>query len=238
MGFDHAVIVCGHSVLIDPCRFDSDEGWALLEFQRGEPAFYVEHIRCGVERAGCDDSALLVMSGGQTRRAAGPRSEAAGYFEIAERRGWFGYPEARARAITEEFARDSFENLLFGICRFREYCGAYPARISLISWEFKRERFHLHCESIRFPAERFFYCGPNNPRDLDQAIESERRALSAYRADPYSAGARFRAKRAERNPFRRQHGYSISCPEVAALFQHQGPELYQGAIPWSTRPAT
>lgn len=37
----------------------------------------------------------------------------------------------RGRALTEEHARDSFENLLFSICRFRELTGHYPVNITV-----------------------------------------------------------------------------------------------------------
>ena len=31
-----------------------------------------------------------------------------------------GWPQVRRRALTEEHARDSFENLLFSVCRFKQ----------------------------------------------------------------------------------------------------------------------
>jgi len=37
-----------------------------------------------------DEGALLLFSGGETRRDAGPRSEAQSYWAIAESKGWFG----------------------------------------------------------------------------------------------------------------------------------------------------
>jgi hypothetical protein len=37
----------------------------------------------------------------------------------------------RWRALTEEHARDSFENLLFSVCRFRELTGTYPYNINV-----------------------------------------------------------------------------------------------------------
>ena len=39
----------------------------------------------------------------------------------------------RQRTLTEEHARDSFENLLFSICRFRELTGVYPRNITVRS---------------------------------------------------------------------------------------------------------
>ncbi len=151
---------------------------------------------------------------------------------MAEHYAWFGRPEVAGRTILEDLSRDSFENLLFGICRHREFTSAWPDAVTLVSWAFKERRFGLHREAIRFPAERFRYLGPNNPRDLGQALASESRAVEAYRADPYSSGERFRAKRAERNPFRRQNGFAISCPEVAPLLVHPGQELFDGPLHW------
>jgi hypothetical protein len=43
-----------------------------------------------VELAARDQDALLLFSGGETRKDAGPRSEAQSYWAIAESKGWFG----------------------------------------------------------------------------------------------------------------------------------------------------
>lgn len=42
-----------------------------------------------------------------------------------------GKEDLRQRALTEEHARDSFENLLFSVCRFRELTGMYPHNITV-----------------------------------------------------------------------------------------------------------
>lgn len=42
----------------------------------------------------------------------------------------------RSRALTEEHARDSFENLLFSVCRFRELTGTYPQNITVSPYTF------------------------------------------------------------------------------------------------------
>jgi hypothetical protein len=226
----HAIIVAGHAVARNPADPLRDESWALLPYQRGEPSAYVEHVRRGVELAAADPSALLLFSGGQSRADAGPRSEAQGYYAIAEHLDWFGHPGVRA--TTEEFARDSFENLLCGICRFREFTGAYPGFATIVGWRFKTSRFDLHREAIGWPRDKLRYEGVNDPERLDQALAAERANTARYIADPYSSGAFFTVKRAERNPFHRQHGYQTSCPEVAALFHHHGPEQFIGPLPW------
>lgn len=59
------------------------------------------------------------------------------------------------RMVTEEFARDSHENLLFSICRFSEMTGNYPSKITVVGFEFKRQRFQdIHRYSIGYPVEQ------------------------------------------------------------------------------------
>ena len=227
-----AIIVAGHAVLqhfSDPSDWAN---WVLLDFQLNEVPCYIEHVRRGVELAATNPEAILLLAGGQSRAEAGPRSEALSYHCVAEHYEWFGHPEVAARTYLEEFSRDSFENLLFGICRFREITGAWPADVTLVSWEFKRERFTMHREAIGWPEERFHYDGPNNPPDLAQAQASEVQARERYREDPYSNGPELHAKRAGRNPFHRVHGYRTSSPELAPLFDHKGPGRYRDTLPW------
>jgi hypothetical protein len=67
----------------------------------GEAQSFLDHIRLGIEAAASDPNALLLFSGGQTRRAAGPRSEGLSYWVVAEAADWYGHPEVRGRAYTE-----------------------------------------------------------------------------------------------------------------------------------------
>jgi len=38
---------------------------------------------------------------------------------------WLNEKGIRKRATTEEFAKDSYENLLYSICRYHEFTGKY-----------------------------------------------------------------------------------------------------------------
>ncbi len=232
---EHLILVAGHAVYLAPdfTRPEADESWFLQDFQRGEPPFYIEHIRRGVELAAQNAGALLLFSGGPTRRAAGPRSEAQSYWYLAEHFGWFGCENVRERAATEEFARDSFENVLFGLCRFHEIAGRWPARLTVVSWTFKSARFDLHRAALRWPWERWEFIGAHNPLDLAGAEAGERQAHQQFKQDPYGAQLPLSDKRQARNPFRRQPPYALSCPEVAALLNHRGPERYDGWLPWA-----
>ena len=129
------VMVAGHSIYTSSScgKADKEDSWFLESYQRnpGQAATFLTHIQEGVEIAARDDSALLLFSGGETRKDAGPRIEAQSYWAVADSKGWFGNEESvKSRALTEEHARDSFENLLFSVCRFRELTGTYPRNIT------------------------------------------------------------------------------------------------------------
>lgn len=246
-GLENLILVAGHAVYVadnfeDPV---SDSSWFLQDFQKGEPPFYIEHIHQGVELADKDRQSLLVFSGGQTRYEAGPKSEAQSYWMIADYFNWWWKTNVRLRATTEEFAQDSFENLLFGICRFYECVGRYPQSIAIVSWVFKQERFELHRQAIRFPGSHFTFRGVNNPVDLAAAMKGEQKnAIEPFKRDRYGnreapvpkdpsdKAVYLGEKRKERNPFNRQHPYVVSCPELAGLLQHLGPVRYDGELPW------
>lgn len=226
------VLVAGHAIPYRFDRLDSDEGWFLKSFQGGEGRYYLDHVRAGVMAAAEDPEALLVFAGGQSDPAAGPRSEAQGYWEIADQREWYGHPEVAARATTEEFSLDSFLNLLYGVCRFHEATERYPERITAVGWAFKAARFDFHREAMRYPRACFHYIGPNDPELLTEAKHFEALRLADFQRDPYGHTPELAAKRNSRNPFRRQHGYAVSCPGLAPLLAHHGPELFDGPLPW------
>jgi hypothetical protein len=235
IAYEHLILSPGHAVWNlrgDPL---ADSSWYLRDYQRGEPSFYLAHIRRAVELTAADPGALLIFSGSQTFAAAGPRSEAQGYWMLAEHFEWWGAGGARARAITEEFALDSFQNVLFALCRFHEFTGGWPERISVAGWGFKARRFvDLHRAAVRFPANRFHYVAVNDPGDADAAARAEAANRVEFAADPYGTTAALAEKRSIRDPFRRRHGYRESCPELRALLDHRGPALFSGPLAWAT----
>ncbi|HXG46087.1 MAG TPA: hypothetical protein VNO52_00555 [Methylomirabilota bacterium] len=232
----NAVIVAGHAVFLGEGHDDATDPrrWYLLPYQVGEVPCYLEHVRVAVEQAAADPRALLIFSGGQTRAEAGPRSEALGYWRIAAGLAWWGHAEVAARCAVEDYSRDSFENLLFGLCRFFECTGRYPERVTVVSWAFKRERFDHHRAALRLPRDRFQFIGPNDPPARKTALQGEAATLALFARDPYGAlpGGALDRKRGERNPFRRQPAFSVSNPALRELLQHRGPALFPGPLPW------
>lgn len=242
------ILVAGHaafkkSVTRVPNHPESDKPWVLQPFQTGEPPFYIEHIRRGVVLAAHNPVALLVLSGGRTRKDAGHWSEAQTYYEIARKAMWWIPDEKRGlrdeiadRSTTEDYARDSFENLLFGICRFQQIAGDYPRTVTVVSWAFKQARFELHRAAIRFPAIRFRFDGFNDPLDLATAWQGERKTLHSYIEYPYGTGGALAEKRWKRNPYSEQHPYTI-CPGLEAFFEFMenkgnARSEYPGRLPW------
>ena len=215
---------------------EDQSSWFLLDYQKevpGQTHSFLEHIKLGVTQAAADPEAMLLFSGGKTRRDAGPRAEAMGYWLVAEGNGWFGNAASvRERSFTEEHARDSFENFLFGLCRFYELTGHYPTSVGIVGYEFKRERFgELHRMALRWPDRQFFYVG--TPALTSSAEVGEAATAEAFEKDPYGCNSSFLAeKRASRDPFA-DGGYSGDrCPALAGLLAHCGPEIYTGPLPW------
>ncbi|XP_057527703.1 uncharacterized protein C57A10.07 [Amaranthus tricolor] len=233
------VMVAGHSVYTSSnCgKVDNEKSWFLESYQKhpGQASTFLAHIKEGVEVAAKDDQALLLFSGGETRKDAGPRSEAQSYWLVADSKGWFGEENVRERALTEEHARDSFENLLFSVCRFRELTGTYPQNITVVSYDFKEERFaQLHRLAIGFPESRFFYVGtPASETSQVAAKKGESLVRSQFEKDPYGCLSSLHHKKLKRDPFHRSIPYPNGCPEIEALFRYCGSSLYGGSLPWS-----
>jgi hypothetical protein len=126
--------------------------------------------------------------------------------------------------IVEDYARDSYENVLFSLCRFAEMTSEYPSKLTVIGFEFKRPRFEqLHINSIRYPLERFDYVGIDPPSfDDDPSVrnnnnrsgtETEAEAVrqgelvnsyTPFLADLYGCHGTLRQKKLNRNPYRRR----------------------------------
>lgn len=178
-GLNHLIIVPGHAIWKggDPrLRLDNDQ-WLLEPYQKSgrRVAAFFAHIERGAELARNDGASLLVFSGGQTRLLS-TTTEAQSYMALATSADVFHSPAPFLRATTEDYALDSFQNLLFSIARFHEYTGHYPIEITVVGYEFKRLRFiDLHRTAIRWPIQRFHYIGidPEDGHNLTAAEEGE-----------------------------------------------------------------
>jgi hypothetical protein len=84
------------------------------------------------------------------------------------------------RVTTEEYALDSYQNLLFAIARFHEVTGGWPRKITVVGYGMKRRRSvleigfergadgrfeMLHARAIGWPEDRFEYLGIDDEGD-------------------------------------------------------------------------
>jgi len=243
--FRNLIVVAGHSVIKSGCLDGvdkNDDRWWLLDYQRetGMPEAFVSHIAEGIRLAKEDQQALLLFSGGQTRPNAGPVSEALSYFQVAEHLGWTR-GEVGGRIGLEEYARDSFENVLFSLCRFNELAGFYPDHVTVVGFEFKRQRFEeLHRLALRIEPSKFHYRGVNpNSNRFQRHLHALERweksvSLEPFRTDPYGCREQVLVrKRLERNPFARSIPYELTCPEMKHLLSYCSTKIYpKGLLPW------
>jgi hypothetical protein len=82
-GVKNLVIVACHAIWLGGASLGEDEAeWTLESFQKGTGSHntFIRHISKGIQLATADNESLLVFSGGETRRKAGPRMEGGSYF--------------------------------------------------------------------------------------------------------------------------------------------------------------
>lgn len=134
----------------------------------GEHETFLAHIQAGMNSLHRPGT-LLVFSGGITTHHQ--ISEARSYLNACNSlrlRGRLRQTEAMLKGLsgiaTEEYATDSYQNLLFSIIKFWQLTGSYPHSITVITHAFKESRFlELHAQAIHWPAERIRVQGINPP---------------------------------------------------------------------------
>ncbi|APA11537.1 hypothetical protein SS1G_04957 [Sclerotinia sclerotiorum 1980 UF-70] len=147
----HLILLTCHSIYTSGPP-TSPTSWLLAPFQKGgtEHLTFISHITLASSLLSSDPNALLVISGGYTRKEV-RKSEARGYFEVGVERGlWSEEGMDNGRIILEEGALDSFGNLLRGLLAFWRGAGRWPGKVTVVSHGFKGERFlRLHCRALR-----------------------------------------------------------------------------------------
>lgn len=207
---------------------DSRDEWSLVPFQiEGyDHLCFKDHIVEALKLMENDPDASLIISGGQTKKECGPISEALSYYNLATQ--LYSNTDVLERIYLEEYARDSFENVLYLICRYYELFRAYPEHIKVVGFEFKRKRFvELHLkQALRFTDCEYFGNSPD-PRDTDDKEKyfedlhkaENKHAVRHFEIDFYGVQSPLHQKRQARDPFKRWNGYLESNPSLAPLLR-------------------
>lgn len=169
------IIVCCHSIFHGTSIHEPSH-WNLAPFQQAsentckpaENITFLGHIRAALQLyldatlqqdVEEDDKrrALVVFSGGRTSSLFPELSEAASYLNAAIRlikengdeslEALMSQPR-ESWAVLEEYATDSYQNVLFSILRYRKECGSYPSQIVVVTHAFKEERIRMHADAI------------------------------------------------------------------------------------------
>ncbi|KAK4142161.1 Mur ligase [Dichotomopilus funicola] len=195
---------------------DVDE-WLIEDYKKDETGTFMQHIAAGVDLLLEDEQAVLVFSGGPTRRELN-LSEARSYYNLALANhpavSRFPPPPlthtnpsdnnttTTNRILLEERALDSYHNILFSLLLFWHHHSHWPRHLTLVSHAFKRDRLvEGHCAAIGFPLDRVRFVGINPPvkEVKKQAVLGAQLALGQWEADPHGVGLELSGKRKGRN---------------------------------------
>ncbi len=201
------IIVPGHSLLKDHIvagesleYYQNPDNWLLEDYQVGDLPFYLEHIQAGLQALEKDPHAILVFSGGRTRQGGKMWSEAESYLLAAKSMpAWKRAFEARV--ITEDYARDSMQNIHHSLMRYFIHLNRFPQKIDVFNWGFKSERFHFHAATLGIPSDSFTYHSVNNLKDetLRLVQKFEKKVFEQFQQDPFSLHGELMQKKIQRD---------------------------------------
>lgn len=230
MSKNHLIVIPGHGIWKGLNDGSSSDDWFLESFQieGNDHLIFIKQIKKAIEIYKNDANSLLMISGGQTKKIAGEISEAQSYYNLIKHLGLLD-----DQVFIEEFAKDSFENVLFSLCKFKEVTGNYPEIMTFVGFEFKRFRFeNLHFEkALNFKNYNYIGFDPVPPyekesdayfkyfKDLENAEYNN--AIKLFEQDLYGKDAILLSKKRKRNPFNQRHNYLESNPLYKEFFSDQ-----------------
>ncbi|CAK7898139.1 hypothetical protein CAAN1_22S02036 [[Candida] anglica] len=230
---NHLVILPCHSVWLGgDSKGQSRDEWILAPFQieGNDHLCFIEHITASIELLQRDPGALLVISGGQTKTET-PLTESESYATLAQNLFDGSDSSVFSRVVTEKYARDSMENVIFSICRFYEEYHKYPEKVTVVGFEFKRNRFvNHHFAALLWPLEHVEYVGncpdPREYNDEERAAYFDdldaceyKFAVQCFAKDWFGATGSLLKKKETRNPHGQRHTYSASNARLGAFFR-------------------
>lgn len=220
----------------DKSGYSNPSSWVVDPWLKDKLADLTKHTSMAVKLASDDPKSLVLFSGGQTRSAAGMRSEGLSYLELATSQEDIR-TDVLPRLSFEEFAKDSQENVLFSLCRFKQITGRYPLIVDIVGFGYKKDRFvNEHRKSVRFPSHRFGYISPDSQDQKSSFSDMEHQVtIPQFQRDPFGCKSPLIDKKNGRNPFNQKHNYLESCPELEQLLNYCNNDSKNAAnkkLPW------
>ncbi len=195
----HPLILCSHCVY--------DQGGIYSDYPEDKDVFE-KQLRQSVQAMEDGHHDILIISGGYTKTEI-EKSEARGMLDWAIDLNLKISPN---QILLEEFARDSFENVLFSICRFHEYYDYFPQSLTVCSWESKRTRFMTIANALRLLHYSLMGVGIK-----DEIQQAEDYSSEIIEADPLHRGVSFAQKRVQRDTWEKGNHYA-KLPRLRKMF--------------------
>lgn len=246
-----------------------EDNWHLAPFQKsdlatgkpGEHETFLAHIQASLDIMTTgpnatwkedvpwnQDKTILVFSGGATKQDLTLLTEARSYYHAALAQelsqGHIGGGRAhqlysKGRILLEEYATDSYQNLLFSILLFRQTIGRYPKNIRVITHAFKSKRFlELHAPAIHWPMDRIHVQGLDpvmSIAEVESTLEGEAKfGYGPWKQDPLGTGSVLSGKRKQRGWKDKQAEILTQGLEESVKSLLQGE--YSKELPWAQMP--
>lgn len=190
-------IIKPKKLLILCCECIYDKGKIYSEFLEDREV-YKKQLLASIESLKKGSFDVLIISGGFTRKEI-KKSEARGMLDWAKdlELNLENFVKQKG-VILEEYARDSFENLLFSLCQFYQIFKIFPKAIGVIAWKFKENRIRTIAKTLKLSNFKYLAVGKKDVHDL---------GLAQFKNDPLHRGRKFAKKRIFRNPWKKGNPY-------------------------------
>jgi hypothetical protein len=171
---------------------------------------YKAQLRKAFELLNSGGYDVLIISGGYTKKEV-EKSEARGMLDWAED---LGLTNKRGIILLEEYARDSLENLLFGMCRFFQFFGEFPKAVGSLTWKFNKERYEVFAQKLKLPNFEVITLG-----EIKGEGEIAQKWARLAKEDPfYQKQPDSKEKYLKRDPWKKTNPYASINADFQRLF--------------------